>query len=51
MGRIKTPDLEKSKNAVLALSEEDAEALAEWLELLLEVRAQEAERKARKGSA
>ena len=47
MPRTKTPDLEKAKNVLMALSPDDAESVAEWLELLLEVRAQEAERRAK----
>ncbi len=45
MSRKKTPELEKAKQQVKALSDEDANALLEWFELLLEVREDEKERK------
>lgn len=44
MARAKTPELVKVKDAILALSDEDAEATLSWLDMLLEVRQQEKER-------
>lgn len=49
MSRKKTPALEKAKETVKTLSDEDTEALFEWIELLLEVRATERERKLKAG--
>jgi hypothetical protein len=48
MARQKTEAIVKVKNAILELSDDDAEATAEWLDMLLEVRQQERERAAKK---
>lgn len=48
MARQKTPDLLRAKQQVLQLPDDDAVSLYEWLGMLLEVREQEAERKAKK---
>ena len=48
MARTKTPDLVKAKDVILALSDQDAAELQEWLDMLMEVREQERERLERK---
>lgn len=50
MPRQKTPELVKVKDAILALSDDDAEATSKWLSMLLEVRAQEKERREKKAA-
>lgn len=48
MARAKTPALVKAKDVILELSDEDQDAIVDWLDLLMEVRAQERERAAKK---
>ncbi len=45
MSRTKTPTLTKAKDAIIACSDEEAETLYEWFDMLLEVREAEKERK------
>ena len=44
MGRTKTPMVEKIKAQIMDLSNNEAVAIAEWLDLLIEVRGQELDR-------
>lgn len=44
MSRKKTPAIMKAKDVILELSDEDQDAIVDWLDLLMEVRAQERER-------
>ena len=45
MARQKKEEIVKAKDQILALSDDDAESLYNWFEMLLEVREQEKERK------
>lgn len=51
MGRAKTPALVRVKDAVLSLNDGEQDTLAEWLEMFIEVRDQDKERKRKKEQA
>ena len=48
MARTKTPEIVKVEEAILALTDDDATTIQEWLDMLLEVRQQEKERREKK---
>ncbi len=50
MSRRRTPEIVKVKDAILALGDDDAAAVQEWLDMLLEVREQEKERREKKAA-